>query len=335
MASSNAINDVNITLTSLVHTWDSDLDIYLRSPVNTQVELSTDNGGMGNDYTNTIFDDEAVTAITAGTAPFTGSFRPEGLLSGFDGQAGNGTWQLEVYDDADGDTGTLNGWSLTITPIVYTCVPYTAGNNPPVLDLIGNQSGNELTLISFTATATDPDPGDTLTFSLDAGAPAGAAITTGGSFTWTPTEAQGPGVYTVTVRVTDNGSPALDDFETIQITVNEVNTAPVLAAIGNQSGQRAGSDQLHRHRHRRRPARQHPHLHPGCGRAGWRSHHHRRRLHLDADRSPRAGRLHRHRARHRQRLACPGRLRDHPDHRQRSQHRPGAGSHRQPERSTS
>jgi hypothetical protein len=34
------------------------------------------------------------------------------------------------------------------------------------------------------------------------------------------------------VRVTDNGSPALDDFETISVTVNEVNEPPVLAAIG-------------------------------------------------------------------------------------------------------
>ena len=31
------------------------------------------------------------------------------------------------------------------------------------------------------------------------------------SVTWTPGEAQGPGDYTVTVRVTDNGTPALDD----------------------------------------------------------------------------------------------------------------------------
>jgi VCBS repeat-containing protein len=33
-------------------------------------------------------------------------------------------------------------------------------------------------------------------------------------------------VYPVTVRVTDDGAPALDDFETIQITVGEVNQAP-------------------------------------------------------------------------------------------------------------
>ena len=40
---------------------------------------------------------------------------------------------------------------------------------------------------------TDPDdPANLLTFSL-LGAPVGASITAGGVFSWTPTEAQGPG----------------------------------------------------------------------------------------------------------------------------------------------
>ena len=69
-----------------------------------------------------------------------------------------------------------------------------AGQNaPPVLDTITDKTVNEGTLHSFTATASDPDAGTTLTFTLGAGAPAGASISTGGAFTWTPTEAQGPG----------------------------------------------------------------------------------------------------------------------------------------------
>src|SRR5262249_1669786 len=60
------------------------------------------------------------------------------------------------------------------------------------------------TLLSFPATATDADlPANTLTYSL-VGAPAGAGITaSGGVFTWTPTEAQGPGSYTFDVVVSD------------------------------------------------------------------------------------------------------------------------------------
>ena len=49
------------------------------------------------------------------------------------------------------------------------------------------------------------------------------------------TEAQGPSNYLVTIRVTDSGSPALNDSEVITISVNEVNTAPVLAPISNKT----------------------------------------------------------------------------------------------------
>ena len=123
--------------------------------------------------------------------------------------------------------------------------PSTKSTRPRCWPPSATRAVNELALISFTATATDADlPANTLTFTLDAGAPAGAAITTGGSFTWTPTEAQGPGVYNVTVRVTDNGSPALDDFETIQITVNEVNPAPVANASNDQTVATGGTVQL-------------------------------------------------------------------------------------------
>jgi PKD repeat protein len=109
-------------------------------------------------------------------------------------------------------------------------------NTPPVLAAIGNKTVNELALLSFTATATDADvPAQTLTFSLGAGNPAGSAITAGGAFTWTPTEAQGPGVYPITVVVTDNGSGNLTDSETIQVTVNEVNIAPTITNPGNKT----------------------------------------------------------------------------------------------------
>ena len=54
-------------------------------------------------------------------------------------------------------------------------------------------------------------------------------------FTWTPTEAQGPGDYTFDVCVVDDGVPPLQDCETITITVNEVNVAPVLDPIGDQT----------------------------------------------------------------------------------------------------
>ena len=107
------INDVNVTL-RINHSWDEDLDVFLISPSGTRVELFTDVGGSADNFLNTTFDDEAATPIAGGTAPFAATFRPEGLLSDFDGEDGSGVWTLELGDDFTGaDTGTLVSWSLT------------------------------------------------------------------------------------------------------------------------------------------------------------------------------------------------------------------------------
>ena len=121
----------------------------------------------------------------------------------------------------------------------FETIEVTVGevNVAPELAAIGNKSTNEDNLLTFMASATDADaPANTLTFSLDAGAPSGASIdASSGVFTWTPSEAQGAGTYNITVWVTDNGTPNLDDFETIEVTVGEVNVAPELASLGNKS----------------------------------------------------------------------------------------------------
>ena len=106
-------------------------------------------------------------------------------------------------------------------------------NRPPVLSAIGDQAVAEESELSFTASAGDPDlPANTLTFSL-ARAPTGATIdAASGAFTWTPSEAQGPGSHTFDVCVSDG---ALLDCETITITVSEVNRPPALAPIDDQS----------------------------------------------------------------------------------------------------
>jgi subtilisin-like proprotein convertase family protein len=111
------ITDVNALLSNITHTWVSDLDIFLISPFGTTVMLTTDNGSAGDNYINTVFDDSAAASITTILAPFTGTFRPEGLLSAFNGQDAFGTWTLRVTDDSVGDTGTINNWGLNITGV--------------------------------------------------------------------------------------------------------------------------------------------------------------------------------------------------------------------------
>ncbi|PYP99840.1 MAG: hypothetical protein DMF83_29675, partial [Acidobacteria bacterium] len=113
-------------------------------------------------------------------------------------------------------------------------IQVTEVNLAPDLAPIGDKSVVEGSLLTFTAVATDADlPSNVLAFSLDAGAPAGATINaTTGVFTWTPPD--GPVTATVTVRVTDNGTPALSDFETLNIIVS--NAAPVVNAGADKTG---------------------------------------------------------------------------------------------------
>ena len=109
------ITDLNGLITNLTHTWDGDLFIELQSPVGTTVTLSNRNGGSGDNFINTVFDDEAATAIGSSSAPFTGSFRPDQLLSAFDGQDAFGVWTLRVADRAARDVGSINRWGIDIT----------------------------------------------------------------------------------------------------------------------------------------------------------------------------------------------------------------------------
>ena len=107
------ISDIDVTIGLLNHTFVGDLAIDLTSPAGTTVRIFNRQGGSGDNLTNTVFDDSAATAISAGTAPFTGSFRPVEPLSAFNNQQSQGTWILTVRDLAADDTGTLNSWGVT------------------------------------------------------------------------------------------------------------------------------------------------------------------------------------------------------------------------------
>jgi hypothetical protein len=51
-------------------------------------------------------------------------------------------------------------------------------------------------------------------------------VNSSGVISWTPDEAQGPGVYFINTVVTDNGAPPLSATNSFIVTVNEVNTPP-------------------------------------------------------------------------------------------------------------
>ncbi len=85
----------------------------------------------------------------------------ESNLTQLQGQAAHGTWQLRVGDYAPGDTGTLNTWSLTITPAQD--VPETYDPAHLFLDTfqegLGAWRGSKWQAASLSADATVPGEG--------------------------------------------------------------------------------------------------------------------------------------------------------------------------------
>jgi subtilisin-like proprotein convertase family protein len=122
-----SVVDVNVRV-RITHARATDIDMYLIGPDGTTVQLATDVGGDNNDFgagapdctgVFTTFDDESPVFVEASTAPFVGTFRPEGPLSALDGKPHIGGWTLRITDDSAGNTGTLHCWELTIRRAPY------------------------------------------------------------------------------------------------------------------------------------------------------------------------------------------------------------------------
>lgn len=120
---------------NLTHTWDDDLIIFLIAPDGTEFELSSRNGGDGDNYTNTCFNNDAPTPIYLGSPPFTGVFKPEGYMSSVNnGQNPNGVWILHILDTyAWADFGTLLDWSVTFGNNPASPFPFSSANLPLVV----------------------------------------------------------------------------------------------------------------------------------------------------------------------------------------------------------
>lgn len=99
----------------ITHSYDADLYISLIAPDGTSVAISSGRGGSGDNFTNTIISPSALVGLGASSAPFNGTFLPDGNLIVFNGLNADGVWTLRVCDDAIGDVGTVNSWSLTLS----------------------------------------------------------------------------------------------------------------------------------------------------------------------------------------------------------------------------
>ena len=140
---------------------------------------------------------------------------------------GSYSMSIEVSDNSAPALTAVQGFTVTVGEV----------NQAPFLALIADRTVDEGGLVSLQASASDPDlPSQTLTYSLGVGVPAGASINSAtGAFSWTPSEGQGPGTHPITINVSDNGSPSQSVSQNFNVSVNEVNVAPFLATISDQS----------------------------------------------------------------------------------------------------
>ncbi|MES2812134.1 MAG: zinc-dependent metalloprotease family protein [Bacteroidota bacterium] len=110
-----SITDLNL-IANITHTYVEDLTITLTSPASTQV-IVFDGSCANNDDITATFDDSG-SALVCGTTPaVSGAVAPLNPLSAFNGQNSTGTWTLTIKDNASGDGGSLNSWSLNICNI--------------------------------------------------------------------------------------------------------------------------------------------------------------------------------------------------------------------------
>jgi subtilisin-like proprotein convertase family protein len=135
------ISGLETVCINLTHTYDSDLKIQLIAPDGTTILLVNGVGNGDDDFTNTCFNSYATTSIGAGTAPFTGTFIPQGTMGLVNnGQIGNGIWTLRIIDMAAQDVGNLISWSITFGNQPATYTPFTDSNMPIVVINTNNQT---------------------------------------------------------------------------------------------------------------------------------------------------------------------------------------------------
>jgi subtilisin-like proprotein convertase family protein len=130
------LGDVDVT-TNISHSQLNDLQIALTSPAGTTVFLSTGviapsgaSGTADNVFAGTHWDDDANPggqvpyATNSGLAsdhPFANltlasPLAPSEAFAAFRGENANGNWKLTVADQFTGEGGTLNSWTLLLTP---------------------------------------------------------------------------------------------------------------------------------------------------------------------------------------------------------------------------
>jgi len=131
--------DLNLQ-TFLVHGDNGNVEMRLRSPQGTVMEVSIQNGISFSDVFNgTVWDDDAGDTNPPGPASLATYHNgevltpavPDGAMAMFQGENPNGVWTLEIKDILAGQTGTMNSWTLEVTTLpAAPGINEVSGSNP-------------------------------------------------------------------------------------------------------------------------------------------------------------------------------------------------------------
>ncbi len=137
------VSDVNVSLVSYDHTLPDEVDMMLVGPRGQAVTLVSDAGGASTVVAaNLTLDDQAASALPDSTQIASGTFKPTdydpldpyvgatpatgpalSTLADFNGTDPNGVWNLYIVDEAPGDAGNIDSWSLQITTVDTPAAP--------------------------------------------------------------------------------------------------------------------------------------------------------------------------------------------------------------------
>ncbi len=236
------ISKIQFRVDNLMHTFIGDLALGLKGPTGygaTMIfhpgDYEPEGTNSGHNFINTVIDDTSPNDLDnapSTAAPFTGTWAtafnspvfntftdpgyfpdPVGQLSRFNGGSTKGNWTVFVADWQQFDTGTLNAWSVIVTPTHFTCAAF---NPAPVVVGTKTVTGSftpggaityTVTLINAGAVAQADNPGNEFTDLLpasltlvSASANSGTAVANVGTNTVTWNGAI-PAASTVTITI--------------------------------------------------------------------------------------------------------------------------------------
>ncbi len=213
------VSEATVNFVGLSHNFPSDMDALLVSPAGTPVLLMAHAGTNYSISDVTLFFDDTGAPLPASAQIYSGTYRPTAysprtlpspapqgpyptILANLDGWNPNGTWSLYMVDDEPGDSGTLDGWGLTLTivnPLNALSADVGVSASAPSVVLSGS---NVTYSISISNSGPSTAAGVTVTDPLPDGVHFQSAVSSQGSYSL------GDGVVTFNLGALSAGASA-------------------------------------------------------------------------------------------------------------------------------